>query len=364
MPTGPTRPGLRSRSGCLQPATAIPLRCPASPGSWDRRCCSPRGEDGSPAGRGPERRGGRPEGAGLPAARGHRHRGRPRVPGGRHRRLRAGEDRARGREPADFDAFWAAGKEALAKLPIDARLTPKPELSTAKVDGYHVSLQNVGRDSHGHEPLLRHPRGPKGDGPFPALLQLPGRGRAALPRPRRAGGEGLHHASGRHPRHPGGPDPQVYDSLCGPVALGRATRPSTSTSASATTTAACTSAACAPNDFLVSPPKWDGKNLVVTGGSQGGALTITTAGLDPRVTAARALLPGALGRDRLPERPRRRLAAHLQGGEGRHRTPAKIRTAAYYDVVNFARRREGAGPLLVGLERRDLPADLDVRGLR
>ena len=39
------------------------------------------------------------------------------------------------------------------------------------------------------------------------------------------------------------------------------------------------------NDFLVSLSKWDGRNLVVTGGSQGGALTITTAGLDPRVTA-------------------------------------------------------------------------------
>src|SRR5262249_49366397 len=25
-------------------------------------------------------------------------------------------------EPADFDAFWAAGKDALAKLPIDAKL--------------------------------------------------------------------------------------------------------------------------------------------------------------------------------------------------------------------------------------------------
>ena len=37
------------------------------------------------------------------------------------------------------------------------------------------------------------------------------------------------------------------------------------------------------NDFLTSHPKWDGVNLAVTGGSQGGALSIVTAGLDPRV---------------------------------------------------------------------------------
>jgi hypothetical protein len=30
-----------------------------------------------------------------------------------------------------------------AKLPVDARLVPKPELSTAKADVYRVSLQNV-----------------------------------------------------------------------------------------------------------------------------------------------------------------------------------------------------------------------------
>ena len=48
-------------------------------------------------------------------------------------------------DPPDFDAFWAASKEALAKLPIDAKLTLLADLSTPKVDVYHVSLQNVGR---------------------------------------------------------------------------------------------------------------------------------------------------------------------------------------------------------------------------
>ncbi len=97
------------------------------------------------------------------------------------------------------------------------------------------------------------------------------------------------------------------------------------------------------NDFLVSDPKWDGKNLVVTGGSQGGALTITTAGLDPRVTALAPYYPALSD-----------MAGYLKGRAGGwphlfkdekdgHRTPAKIRTAAYYDVVNFARRVKAPG---------------------
>ena len=45
------------------------------------------------------------------------------------------------------------------------------------------------------------------------------------------------------------------------------------------------------NDFLTSLPQWDGRNLGVTGGSQGGALAIVTAGLDRRVTRLAAYYP-------------------------------------------------------------------------
>ena len=79
-------------------------------------------------------------------------------------------------QPADFDAFWAAGKEALAKLPVDAKLVPMPESSNGKVDCWHVSLQNVGPDTTGTSRFFGVLCEPKGDGPFPALLQVPGAG--------------------------------------------------------------------------------------------------------------------------------------------------------------------------------------------
>jgi cephalosporin-C deacetylase-like acetyl esterase len=45
------------------------------------------------------------------------------------------------------------------------------------------------------------------------------------------------------------------------------------------------------NDFLTAHAKWDGANLAVTGGSQGGALSIVTAALDPRVKGLAAYYP-------------------------------------------------------------------------
>jgi hypothetical protein len=79
-------------------------------------------------------------------------------------------------DPPDFEAFWAASKEALAKLPIDAKLTLLPDLSTAKADVYHVSLQNVGVDGTGTSRFYGILAEPKGPGPFPAVLGVPGAG--------------------------------------------------------------------------------------------------------------------------------------------------------------------------------------------
>ena len=88
-------------------------------------------------------------------------------------------------------------------------------------------------------------------------------------------------------------------------------------------------------DLLVSLPEWDGRNVVVQGGSQGGALALVTAGLDPRVTACVANHPALSD-----------MARYTTGKAGGYPhffrqpgmdTPEKLRTMAYYDVVNFAR---------------------------
>jgi cephalosporin-C deacetylase-like acetyl esterase len=88
-------------------------------------------------------------------------------------------------------------------------------------------------------------------------------------------------------------------------------------------------------DLLTSLPEWDGKNVIVQGGSQGGALALITAGLDKRVTACVANHPAlsdmaGYKADHAGGYP------HFFRVDGMD-TPDKLKTMAYYDVVNFAR---------------------------
>jgi cephalosporin-C deacetylase-like acetyl esterase len=96
------------------------------------------------------------------------------------------------------------------------------------------------------------------------------------------------------------------------------------------------------NDFLTSLPGWDGRRLLVMGASQGGQLTLATAALDPRVTGLAATHPafcdvsaelhGRAGGWPHPFMPQ------PGGSPSPQATPAKIATATYYDIANFARR--------------------------
>lgn len=89
-------------------------------------------------------------------------------------------------------------------------------------------------------------------------------------------------------------------------------------------------------DFLQSLPEWDGRNTIVQGGSQGGALAIVTAGLDPRVTLCVANHPALSDMAGYVEPGRTGGYPHFVRMNGML-TPEKVKTIAYYDVVNFAR---------------------------
>jgi cephalosporin-C deacetylase len=246
-------------------------------------------------------------------------------------------------DPPDFDAFWNAGKEALAKIPLDARLTLLPELCTAKAIVYLDNLQ-TGSGDGGAAPsrLYGILAEPKAEGRYPAVLEVPGagirpyRGRVDLAERGIISLQiGIHGLPVNLPQ-------EVYDGL------GR--------SAVASYWSfnldnkdryyyhrvylGCLRA----NDFLVSHPKFDGTNLAVTGGSQGGALSIVTAGLDPRVKALAAYYPALSDvTGYLNNRAGGWPHMFRASGDGSYRTPDKIETSKYYDVVNFARRIKAPG---------------------
>src|SRR4029077_9292318 len=73
--------------------------------------------------------------------------------------------------PADFDAFWEAGKKELALVPMDPKLERSEKESTNNISCYKITLANVGgKRVHGWLSV------PKGKGPFPAILTVPGAG--------------------------------------------------------------------------------------------------------------------------------------------------------------------------------------------
>lgn len=239
--------------------------------------------------------------------------------------------------PEDFDAFWEAGKKELAAVPIDARLAPPDGRSNAEVEIRKISLANV-RGSRVYGWL----NVPKQAGPHPAVLVVPGagvspQGPAALyarmgaitlnisvhdmdvDLPAAAYTEAQNGVLRAYP-HQGKTDREKF--YYRRVILG------------------CVRAL----DYLASRPDWDRKHLAVIGSSQGGALSLITAGVDSRVTALSANVPAmcdhtgyTLGRvSGWPQLGEQGKAADLE---------AITRVSAYYDAVNFARKFRG--PALV-----------------
>ena len=255
-------------------------------------------------------------------------------------------------DPPDFDAFWAAQKAELARLPLDPRLTPLPDLGTATVDTFQLNLQNVG-DRFGPSRFYGILCVPRGAGPFPALLVVPGAGVRAY-RGRMDYAErgfitlqvGIHGIPVNLP-------PEVYDSLY----AGALANYNVSVLVSREhyyyrrAYLGCIRAV----DYLASHPKWDGRHLLVMGGSQGGQLTIATAALDPRVTAVAANYPAYCDvtgylHDRAGGWPH--MFCDASAG---YLTPEQIATTAYYDTVNFARRLRVPGFYMWGYNDETCP---------
>jgi len=236
--------------------------------------------------------------------------------------------------PEGFDAFWREGKELLAKIPIDAERTLLPEQCTAKVNVYQISLQNVGPRADGVSRIFGILAEPKAPGKYPALLRVPGAGVSATRGMVKEAERGAITLSIGIHGIPLGLDARLYPLLAGGALNGYwvYNLDSRDRYYYRRVYLGCVRA----NDYLTSLPNWDGKTLAVTGGSQGGALTIVTAGLDPRVKALAAYYPALSD-----------MAGYAHGRAGGwphafkdplNRTKEKLETAAYYDVVNFARR--------------------------
>ena len=218
--------------------------------------------------------------------------------------------------PADFDSFWAAQLARLRHVPIDPVLTPMPT-TQAGVKLFRVRLDSVGSHVQGYLAM------PDRRGKFPALIIYQWAGvyalqpdwatnRAAegwltldvdshdLPPDWATGVSTEYQAIGDHSR-----DTSYFLAM-----YLRDTR---------------------ALEYIRSSPRWDGRTVVLTGTSMGGQQSLATAGLNPGKVSA-VLVNEPSGADS---------NGGLHGRRAGYPTwdssdPQVMRTALYFDTVNFA----------------------------
>ena len=100
-------------------------------------------------------------------------------------------------------------------------------------------------------------------------------------------------------------------------------------------------------DYLCSLPEFDGKNVGVSGGSQGGALSIVTAALNPRVTFLASFYPALSDMTGFLNGRAGGWPKFFRDGKDNAKLQTDrqtaIHTLSYYDVVNFARQLKVPG---------------------
>ena len=238
------------------------------------------------------------------------------------------------KNPADFDAFWKATLEEARKTPVSVSCKHVDKYSTNETDCYLLKIKTDNRHS-----IYGYLTKPKDNKKHPVVLCPPGAGIKTIKEPMRnifyAKNGFIRLEMEIHGLNPEMTDEQfkeitaAFDYENGYLTNGLDSRDNYYMKH---VYVACVRAI----DYLCSLPEWDGKNVFVQGGSQGGALSLITAALDPRVTACVANHPALSD-----------MAGYLDNRAGGYPhfnrlknmfTPEKVATMAYFDVVNFARR--------------------------
>lgn len=242
-------------------------------------------------------------------------------------------------EPQDFRSFWQKNVEELKLVPMSYTKELYKDYCTDKIDCYLVKLQ-IDKMGHSMYGFLFYPKNAQ-PGKHPVVLCPPGAGIKTIKDPMRNkyyAENGfvrfeveIHGLDPRIPSETFGEISRAFnDRNGGYLANGLENKDIYYMKHVYVGLVRCV-------DFLTSLPEWDGKNVAVQGGSQGGALAIIAAGLDSRVTQCVANHPALSD-----------MAGYAaKGGTGGYphfcRQPQILsntdclNTLAYFDVVNFAR---------------------------
>lgn len=233
--------------------------------------------------------------------------------------------------PDDFMEYWNSQRAELAKVPMDAQLV-QVEVKTPDVEVYDITLANVnGTHVHGYFGK------PKGDGPFPAVMRIPGAGVGSASRgyAESMAAKGFLVMSISVHDLPNAQPGQFYKDQYAGALKGYylQNRDNRDTYYFHRTVLGNIRSI----DYLTSRPEWDHKHMVVNGSSQGGGMTLITTGLDSRVTAGAANVPALCdhsGRDFGRPSGWPQLVPVNENGK---LDPKVLQVSRYYDAANFAR---------------------------
>ena len=242
-------------------------------------------------------------------------------------------------EPKDFNTFWQGNLDELAKIPLTYTKEIAKEYCTDKVDCYLVKIP-VSRRKQCVYGYLFYPKNAQ-PGKHPVVLCPPGAGIKTIKEPLRH----KYYAEngfirleieihGLDPRLP----KETFDDISrafnsdptGYLENGIDNRDRYYMKHVYLALVRCI-------DLLTSLPEWDGRNVAVQGGSQGGTLALVAAGLDKRVNLCVVNHPALSDMAGYTEKGRTGGYPHFNRMTGLY-TPSNISTMAYYDVVNFARK--------------------------
>lgn len=244
--------------------------------------------------------------------------------------------------PEDFDAFWVAQKARLAAVPMNPVLTPVK--SSKEIECFDAEIACVPP-----RPVAGYFARPAGAAPrsLPAVLMVQRAGVLRNSPDAPIGVATKFHALVLDINAHGLPNnnPELFkeiaDKLGNYVEIGREDREQSYFLGMYLRLARAL-------EFLTAQPEWDGRTLIVRGGSQGGGQAIVAAGLDPRVSFIAANVPamcdhtgGAVGRVNgwpglVPKR------------EDGTPDPKVQEAARYFDAMNFATRARAAAIFNVG----------------
>jgi hypothetical protein len=235
-------------------------------------------------------------------------------------------------EPADFDRFWQDGLARQQGCP-PVTLEPIPEASGEAYASYWVKSPTIdGGAIYGFLVI------PAGGGPFPLLAEVPGAGPGFCEPDIGTAKTGvISLRMNIHPFRPPLGDPAALKKQFDDCYGERWFLQQNTTDPEAYIYRRSHLAVSRAIDFAATLPEFDRTHLVASGVSQGGTYAVTMAALNPRVTAAAALVPG-FGDHGGFLAGRGKSHILLPSLDFPEQKEAMIRTAGYFESAFFARR--------------------------